>query len=84
MAAAPRFKIFNPQGKYIAACKHIEDAAMVVGSYGDGAQIRDGHAKKYAVWTQGIDGDAAESVDEVASLANQRISDFAYKRQEPK
>ena len=51
---------------YRAACVEIEVAAACVAFYGAGATIRDGHRKRDAVWTEGVDGDAGESYDAVA------------------
>ena len=53
MAKAPRWKVYNADGKYVAACKYAEDAATVVASY-DGGTIRDGHHK--IVWREGAGG----------------------------
>lgn len=74
MASAPRWKVYNPQGEYVAACKHVEDAACLVAFYGDGATIRDGHGIRGIVWHEGKEGQpAAESYDHVAEhVHNQR------------
>jgi len=72
MASAPQWKIFNPAGEYVAATKFAEDAAAVVGLYGDGAQIRLGHAKRYTVWTDGVDGSAGDSYDACAEVLIRR------------
>lgn len=70
MAATPRYKIYNADGEYVAACKYIEESAMLVGLLGDGTTIRDGHEKKYIVWHEGKqDQSAAESYDYVAQVA---------------
>ncbi len=73
MASAPRFKVFNPQGKYVAACKFAEDAAAVVAVYGKGASIRWLHAKKDLLWTDGVDGSAGDSLDACAELCHKRL-----------
>jgi len=65
MAATPRLKIYNPQGEYIASCKHGEDAAMIVSGYGDGAKIKDRYGK--VLWHEGYeDQPAGDSYDHVA------------------
>lgn len=65
MAAAPRFKVYDAGGVYIASCKYPQDAAAIVAARGShGTQIRDGHVR--VVWTDGVDGDASESYDAVA------------------
>ena len=72
MAQSPQFKVFNPAGKYIAACRHIEDAAMLVGAYGQGAKIKFGHSM--IVWTEGSEAaKASDSFDAVAQVVSTRI-----------
>ena len=71
MAASPRFKVYNPQGEYIASCKHIVDAAAIVSIYGDGARIKDGGR---IVWAEGREEfSAGESYDQVAEVVWERI-----------
>jgi hypothetical protein len=77
MAGSPRFKVYNPQGEYVASCKHVEDAAMLVGNYGEGAKIRDGMNGKRVVWHEGKESvSASDSYDEVYSVVWERIRDF--------
>ena len=68
MSNVPSWKVYTPDGKYVAACKYPEDAAAVVASYGDGASIRWLHRKKDTVWTEGTDGSAGESYDACARI----------------
>ncbi len=64
MAGAPRYKVYNAEGEYVAACKFAEDAAAVVASY-EGGTIRDGHRK--IVWREGSETETAgNSYDAVA------------------
>ena len=72
--ASPKFKVFNPSGKYVAACKFAEDAAAVVAVYGAGASIRFLHNKKDTLWTDGVDGSAGDSFDACAVLCNERLA----------
>jgi len=72
MAASPKFKIYDANGQYQAACHEPEAAAALVSFYGDGATIRDSHPAKYTVWTEGKDGLAGESYDQVAQVVLQR------------
>ena len=65
MASSPQFKIYDSANTYQAACKEVEAAACLVGFYGEGATIRQGHSK--VIWTEGFDGIASESFDAVAS-----------------
>lgn len=75
MAQTPQFKVYNPQGEYIAACKLADDAAALVALYGYGAVIRHGHS--HIVWTEGRDtiGPGA-GYDEVARVVYQRVDEF--------
>lgn len=78
MAATPRLKVHNPQGEYIASCKHYEDAACLAGLYGEGATIR--HAdlarKDAVIWREGKERiSAAESYDEAAAIMLDRVND---------
>lgn len=70
---SPAWKVKNPAGEYVAALKHVEDAAALVAIYGDGATINYQHGK--ALWTEGAeDQPAAESYDHVAELCIARRS----------
>lgn len=74
MAGSPRFKVHNPQGEYVASCKHVEDAAMIIAGYGDGAKIRDGMNGKRIVWHEGRESCAAgDSYDTVAATVWARV-----------
>lgn len=73
MASSPRWKVYNPDGKYVASCVHEEDAACLIAMYGKGAQIRDGHVKK--VWIEGEEAQpAGESYDFVAYTIENRTT----------
>jgi len=66
MAATPRLKVHNPSGEYIASCKHYEDAACLVASYGDGAFVKhaDLSRRNDVIWREGAERIAAgESYD---------------------
>ena len=80
MASAPIWKVFTPKGKYVAACKFIEDAAAVVASYGEGASIRYLHNKKDTVYTDGIDGCAGDSFDNVAEVATKKFGEIRVRQ----
>ena len=78
MAATPEFKVYTADGEYIAACKHIEDAAAVVALYNEGATIRWMHSK--IVWKEGAENfPASESYDEVARIVTERIDEIQRK-----
>lgn len=74
MAKTPEWKVHNPSGDYVAACKHLEDAACLVALYGNGATIRNpwtGHSK--ALWREGAEAfPAGESYDRVAMVVDAR------------
>lgn len=67
MAGTPQFKIFSAGNEYVASIKYLEDAAAFVSIQGEGATVRNGHAKKDTLWTEGVDGNAGESYDETAA-----------------
>jgi hypothetical protein len=73
MAHSPMWKVFNATGKYVASCKYPEDAAAIVATYGDGAEIRFGHRKKDVMWREGEDGFAGDSYDSVAAVCRSRL-----------
>lgn len=76
MAGTPRYKVYDADGTYIAATKEVEHAAMLLaGLNSSGATIRDGHRRADVLWTDGVDGVAGDSFDEVAILAGQRLTD---------
>ena len=79
MAASPCWKVFNPQGEYVASCKHVEDAAMIVGSYGEGARIS--YQRQFTVWHEGHEHQpASDSWDYVAQVVHERFEVFASAR----
>ena len=73
MAASPRFKVYDADGQYQAACHEPEAAAVLASFYGEGCTIRDGHREKHTVWHEGIDGSAGESFDHVAAVILSRL-----------
>lgn len=65
MASSPRWKCYR-DGKYVAACKYLEDAAAIIAN---GGEIRDGHSPGRVVFRDGQDGiSAADSYDAVAQF----------------
>lgn len=62
--------VHNSAKTLVARCKHAEDAAGILGLYDNGATIR---VRGRTVYTEGEDGRAAESYDEVASLVLDRL-----------
>ena len=83
MAASPRFKVYGPDGEYEGCVKTPIAAAALAALFGDGATIRDGHGKSDIVFTNGVDGCAGDSYDQVAEVVERRIKERAidfYKR----
>ena len=71
-------KIYDGNGNYLAACVDAGSAAAVVALAGVGATIRNGHAKKNAVWVEGGESQpAAESYDFVAITIHNRTTSTA-------
>ena len=58
-----RYRVYHENGELIARTFYIENAAVLVGLCGIGATIK---CCQRTVWTQGVDGDASDNVDEVA------------------
>lgn len=74
MAASPDWKVYK-DGEYRAACKYVEDAAVLVAALGDGTEIRYGHSTAWTVWVEGQENQSAgESYDEVARVARVRLA----------
>lgn len=67
------YKVFNPQGEYVAACKHPSEAAILVAVLGDESEIRNGHTKRDRLWHEGHEvQSASESYDFVAETIHNR------------
>ena len=75
MAASPIFKVYDYEGTYQAACHDMAAAACLVSFYGERSTIRYGHRK--VIWTEGIDGTAADSYDSSAFTMSNRIKETA-------
>jgi NAD(P)H-hydrate repair Nnr-like enzyme with NAD(P)H-hydrate dehydratase domain len=72
MAGSPRWKVYDSQKRYQAACKEIEAAYQLVVWYGTGSTIRDHH--KLIVWTEGSETMTdAGNYDELAEIVHSRI-----------
>ena len=77
---APQWKIFDAGGLYMGSLHSPTDAAFVIGNYALGSQVRFGRSPKDAVWTEGVDGDAAESYDTAVALMFCRLEDIRLRR----
>ena len=72
MAGAPVLKVYNRQGKYVASCKHLEDAAILASNHGKGAKVKKGHSGK-TLWHEGFEViSAGESFDRAAQIMRRR------------
>lgn len=72
--ASPLFKVYIGN-EYVAACKHAEHAAAVVGASGTGT-VRAGHAKRDTLWTEGEEEfSASESWDGAADIILRRLQE---------
>lgn len=70
MASSPKWKVYR-NNEYVASCKWLEDAAMLM--QGEGDEIRLGHNAKRAVWREGFESQSAcESYDHVAAVCSER------------
>lgn len=72
MASSPTWKVYSDTGEYVAACKYVFDAAMIVAGRGvNGTTIRAGH--RFIMWTEGKEAfSASESYDGVAEVVRKR------------
>jgi hypothetical protein len=77
MSRSPRFKVYGPDGEYEGAVKTPIAAAALAALFGDGATIRDGHGQRDILFTNGVDGCAGESYDQVAEVVERRIKERA-------
>jgi hypothetical protein len=66
MGASPKWKVYTEDNEYIASVKHPIYGAMLLGAIGKGT-LRLGH--KAIKWTEGVDGNSAESYDHTAFVA---------------
>jgi len=74
MAGSPKWKVYDAEGVYQAACKEGEAAAALVAFYGEGASIRRRHGP--VVWREGSESQpAAESYDFVVETLASREDD---------
>ena len=71
MGASPQWKVYTPEGEYVASTKHTEGASLLVNLYGTGSTIRFDHRK--IVWTEGLDGAACQSYVYTASIIYKKL-----------
>jgi hypothetical protein len=72
MGQSPHWKIYTRDNEYVASVKNTEGAGLLAGLYGDGTTIRFEHRK--VVWTEGVDGKAANSYDEMNETIMERVN----------
>ena len=73
MAESPHWKVYDSQGQYEAACKHVEIAAGIASILGDGTTVRYGH--RMIVWTEGQEEfSAGQSYDGAGAIMLERMN----------
>lgn len=72
MGYAPQWKIYTSDNEYVASVKNTEGAGLLANLYGKGTTIRFDHRK--VVWTEGVDGRAADSYDFVNEIIMGRVA----------
>lgn len=78
MAAAPLWKVYNSAKEYRAACKGVEEAAVLVAFLGEGATIRCEHT--LVLWIEGKEKQpASESYDHVVETVHARLGEHRAK-----
>lgn len=83
MAASPQYKVYDSHGEYQASVKELEAGAFLMGLYGNGATVRDGHST--VIWTEGAeDQPAGESYDYATGVMYGRIQGRRLKTMAPK
>ena len=71
MAGAPKYKVYDNDGNYMASCKEAGDAAILVSvGYPDRGTVRLYHSK--TLYTSGIGEVADESYDAIAEMILRR------------
>ena len=74
MAGAPKWKVYR-NGQYVAACKHPDDAAVLVSA--SGGEVRADHSPKWTVWREGQEEfSAGESYGRAAEVMLERLQDL--------
>lgn len=70
---AKQFKLnaYDPAGRLIANCSDHYASALLMSLNGEGSTIRYG---KIILWTEGLDGEGAESYDGTISKCYERLS----------
>ncbi len=68
-------KIYTPSGDYVASCSDLAAAAVLMAFYGAGAEVRNGHSKKRAIWREGAEKQSAgESYDFMTATIIERTT----------
>jgi hypothetical protein len=73
MGQSPHWKIYTQEKEYVASVKNTEGAGLLANLYGNGTTIRFEHRK--IVWTEGVDGRAADSYDFLNEIIMGRVNE---------
>jgi hypothetical protein len=69
------WKVFGPDGVYVASCRDPKTAAIVVDEYGRGSVVKFGHTK--IVWREGFEQiSAGDSLDMCATVLKNRKAEI--------
>lgn len=76
LGGSPKWKLYNAEGEYIAACRYVEDALMLMAFNGDDSTIKFDH--RTLVWTEGKEEiRASESIDRAVAIVDERMGAHA-------
>jgi len=68
MGASPMWKVYDTENKYTASFKDVYEACRYVSICEEGTEVRYRHGKKGSGFTQRVDGDAWESLDDAVQV----------------
>lgn len=78
MAGSPQFKVYDPSGAYIAACKQPQDAAALASINGAGSKVKLGHSS--VLWHEGAEEiPASESYDRAGAIIRARATEVRHR-----
>lgn len=69
--SAGRWKVYTPGNDYVASTPDVIAALVLVDFFGPNSTVREGHER--VVWTEGVDGEAADSWDDASRVISGRV-----------